>query len=168
MGQETFRAKRLRNILMSTLLVAAALAVLDVGASRAQDAASVAFFRDAISSPIVQSKCIYCHVEGGRSGHTRLVFVRDSAADHEALNLQAFADFLDSTEDDHDDHDHEHGHERILTKIQGVAHGGGECAALPVLPGGPPDPTLLGLLGLVTAYLILGWRPRHLEKRPVF
>ena len=85
MGQETFRAKRLRNILMSTLLVAAALAVLDVGASRAQDAASVAFFRDAISSPIVQSKCIYCHVEGGRSGHTRLVFVRDSAADHTTM-----------------------------------------------------------------------------------
>ena len=116
MGQETFRAKRLRNILMSTLLVAAALTVLEVGASRAQDATTAAFFRDAISAPIVQSKCIYCHVEGGRSGHTRLVFVRDSAADHEALNLQAFADFLESAED---------GHERILTKIQGVAHGGG-------------------------------------------
>lgn len=38
--------------------------------------------------------------------------------------------------------------------------GGGGCAMLPVIPpGGPPDdPTLIGLLGLVTAYLIFGRR----------
>ena len=38
--------------------------------------------------------------------------------------------------------------------------GGGGCAMLPVIPpGGPPDdPTLLGLLGLVTAYLVFGRR----------
>ena len=120
MAQETFRVKRLRKVLMSALLAAVALAALDVGASRAQDDATAAFFHDYISSPIVQSRCIYCHVEGGRSGHTRLVFVPDSATNHEALNLQAFADFLESAADDH-----EHGHERILTKIQGVAHGGG-------------------------------------------
>ena len=38
---------------------------------------------------------------------------------------------------------------------------GGGCAMLPVMPpgGGPPDdPTLIGLLGLVTAYLIFGRR----------
>ena len=38
--------------------------------------------------------------------------------------------------------------------------GGGGCAMLPVMPlGGPPDdPTLIGLLGLVTAWLIFGRR----------
>ena len=35
-------------------------------------------FREHISGPIVQSKCVTCHVEGGQSGNTRLVFVRSS------------------------------------------------------------------------------------------
>ena len=37
-------------------------------------------FRTYISGPVVQSKCIHCHVEGGLSGHTRLVFVPASDA----------------------------------------------------------------------------------------
>ena len=36
--------------------------------------------------------------------------------------------------------------------------GGGGCAALPVLPGTPPDPTLIALVGLVTVYLMVGRR----------
>ena len=71
-------------------------------------------------SPVVQSKCVNCHVEGGVSGNTRLVFVRSENADHLALNRQAFADFLAEAED---------GAELILNKIQGVAHGGGVQAA---------------------------------------
>ena len=47
-------------------------------------------FRERISGPVVQAKCINCHVEGGPSGNTRLVFVRSSNPDHEALNLKAF------------------------------------------------------------------------------
>ena len=73
-------------------------------------------FRDRISEPIVQAKCILCHVEGGLSGNTRLVFVRSSNPDHEALNLAAFEKFLANVED---------GAPLILNKIQGVAHGGG-------------------------------------------
>ena len=74
-------------------------------------------FRDLISSPIVQAKCVNCHVEGGRSAHTPLVFVREAdTLDHLAFNLQVFADYLETEEG---------GHERILTRIQGVAHGGG-------------------------------------------
>ena len=74
-------------------------------------------FREHISGPIVQSKCVNCHVEGGLSGHTRLVFVREpDASDHEELNLQAFIEFLDADD----------GHELILVKIQGAGHGGGE------------------------------------------
>ena len=73
-------------------------------------------FREHISEPIVQGKCIGCHVEGGMSGNTRLVFVPSTTPDHEAHNLQVFKGFLTDVED---------GAKYILNKIQGVAHGGG-------------------------------------------
>ena len=72
-------------------------------------------FRTLIS-PIVQSKCVNCHVEGGVSGNTRLVFVTDADADHLATNLSVFEDFLAEVED---------GADLILNKVQGVDHGGG-------------------------------------------
>ena len=88
-------------------------------------------------SPIVQAKCVLCHVQGGVSGTTRLVFVPASNADHEALNLQAFRDFLEEVDD---------GANVILNKVQGVAHGGGVQAA-----AGTQDHSnlqrFLGLLG---------------------
>ena len=74
------------------------------------------FFLNHISGPIVQAKCVNCHVEGGLSGHTRLVFQPSSNPDHAVLNLAMFKDFLAKVED---------GANRILNKIQGVAHGGG-------------------------------------------
>ena len=83
--------------------------------SHAQTAEEV--FQQLISGPIVQSKCVTCHVEGGASGNTRLVFVSDSDPDHEATNLQVFRDFLDGVDD---------GANYILNKIQGaLGHGGG-------------------------------------------
>ena len=101
----------------------------------AETAADV--FREHISGPVVQSKCIACHVEGGLSGHTRLVFVRDTDPDHEAHNLEEFEEFLDEVDD---------GASYILNKIQGVAHGGGVQVA-----AGTPEYTymerFLGLLG---------------------
>ncbi len=84
-------------------------------------------FRERISAPIVQSRCVTCHVVGGLSGTTRLVFAPSSQADHESVNFGVFREFLAS--DDHDDHDH--GDELdhvglILAKIQGMEnHGGG-------------------------------------------
>ena len=42
-------------------------------------------FREHLSGPIVQGKCIACHVEGGQSGNTRLVFVPSSDPGHETL-----------------------------------------------------------------------------------
>ena len=85
--------------------------------------AEEAFRRD-ISGPVVQTKCVNCHVQDGVSGHTRLVFVRSSdTADHEALNLQIIRNFLVAVED-------EGGGSYILNKIQGVQHGGG--AQVPV------------------------------------
>ena len=68
-------------------------------------------------SPIVQAKCINCHVEGGASGNTRLVFVPSSNAEHETLNQETFEDFLAAVDD---------GADTILDKISGrISHGGG-------------------------------------------
>ena len=80
-----------------------------------------------ISAPVVQSKCINCHVEGGQSDHTPLVFVKSDTDHHEEHNFGEFKDYLADT--DHGDHDHED--ERpaavILDKIQGKrSHTGGE------------------------------------------
>ena len=82
--------------------------------ARTESAADV--FREHVSGPIVQGKCIACHVAGGVSGNTRLVFVRSSESDHEVRNLEAFRTFIDGVDD---------GAAVILNKIQGVAHGGG-------------------------------------------
>ena len=83
----------------------------EVESDSAQD-----FFLNHISSPIVQAKCVNCHVEGGVSGHTRLVLHSSSNPDHGALNLAVFENFLADVED---------GGDLILNKIQGVGHGGG-------------------------------------------
>ena len=95
------------------------------------------FFLNNISGPIVQAKCVNCHVEGGVSGHTRLVLYSSSNPDHGALNLAVFENFLADVED---------GGDLILNKIQGVGHGGGVQVA-----AGSDDFTnmerFLGLLG---------------------
>ena len=75
-----------------------------------------ALFGQHISAPVVQSRCIACHVEGGVSGNTRLVFVPSTTPDHDVLNLEAFERFLSEVES---------GASLILNKIQGVSHGGG-------------------------------------------
>ena len=73
-------------------------------------------FAEDVSSPIVQAKCVNCHVQGGIAGATRLHFVPASDPGHEARNLQVFTDFLDGIED---------GANLVLNKVQGVGHGGG-------------------------------------------
>ena len=73
-------------------------------------------FAEFISEPVVQSKCVNCHVKGGQAGATRLLFVPSSTPDHEAYNLGVFEDFLAKQEG---------GADYVLNKIQGVGHGGG-------------------------------------------
>ena len=116
--------KPLYKALTSVLLVALALSLI-VGAPHAQGGETAEeVFRDHISEPVVQAKCVNCHVAGGLSGNTRLVFVRSSdTPDHEALNLRTFEALLDQIED-------EGGGTYILNKIQGVAHGGGRQVPL--------------------------------------
>ena len=94
-------------------------------------------FLNRISGPIVQAKCVNCHVEGGVSGHTRLIFQPSSNPGHGTLNLAVFENFLASVDD---------GANLILNKIQGVSHGGGVQ-----VPAGSDDfanmESFLGLLG---------------------
>ena len=123
-GSKRFR-KALLNVLLAASIVAlsaAAGAQVPVPISAPVDDSAEALFRNLIWEPVVQAKCVNCHVTDGVSGHTRLVFELDGDA---AEHLQTFADFLEAAEDDHD-HDHLHGHELILVKIQGAGHGGGE------------------------------------------
>ena len=85
------------------------------GVAPASESAS-GLFGEFISEQIVQSRCINCHVEGGVSGHTRLVLSPSTVEGHEALNRAVFENFVGTVED---------GADRILNKIQGVGHGGG-------------------------------------------
>ena len=138
MGRRTVGQRRHWLGLARTLLIVAAAFAWCAGVAQAQDEPPVpvlisakvsetaeAVFGEHIWEPIVQSKCIYCHVEGGISGHTRLVFeLEGEQADH----LETFADFLGADEHDNE-HLHQHGHELVLVKIQGAGHGGGEQVA---------------------------------------
>lgn len=82
-------------------------------------------FGEYLSGRVVQAKCVHCHVAGGLSGHTRLVFARSESAGHEAQNLQMFEAFVSTVED---------GPDRILNKIRGIGHGGGVQ-----VPAGSPE-----------------------------
>jgi len=114
---------RLRRLCQALAIAILAVSVLasDAGAPRAQGGETAEeVYHHHISGPIVQSKCVNCHVQGGLSGHTRLVFVRRSAdeVDYERRNLQTFQDFLAEV-------DEEGGGAYVLLKIQGaLGHGG--------------------------------------------
>ena len=91
------------------------------GAARptAEDATAKAF--RTLVSPIVQSKCVNCHVQGGVSGNSRLVFVTDADPDHLAKNLAAIKSLVDTVNDATGD-----GADYILSMIRGgLGHGGG-------------------------------------------
>ena len=137
-GKVGFKAAR--KLRAGGLLVLAAVALMAVvGGAQDDDESAEEVFRDHISDPVVQSKCVNCHVQGGLSGNTRLVFVsRLANPDHETLNLQAFRNLLDALED-------EGGGAHVLNKIQGVSHGGG----VQVPPGSPDFANMQRFLGLL-------------------
>lgn len=74
-------------------------------------------YSEYISGPIVQTKCIVCHVEGGLSGHTPLVFSRSTAENYVSLNQAVFETYVATIEN---------GVDRILEKVRGVGHQGGD------------------------------------------
>ena len=84
-----------------------------VNESPVVSAEALELFQTTISPTIVQSRCIVCHVEGGLSGHTRLVLMPGTdQIDH---NIGIFQDFVNSING---------GGDLLLDKVRGVAHGG--------------------------------------------
>ena len=110
-----------RPILAMSLMESAAGLLTNLSTTRdarrsAANEAAHTVFQTLVSESIVQAKCITCHVRGGQSEHTRLVFVPASNPDHLMRNFASFKDYLVDFED---------GTTRVLDKIQGNDHGGG-------------------------------------------
>ena len=89
---------------------------LAIGAEPPAEPASLTLYNASISAPIVQSRCVSCHVSGGVSGNTRLVFVSSSVDNYMTLNYNEMVDFVRNTPN---------GASLILSKPQGIGHGGG-------------------------------------------
>ena len=90
---------------------------LSTAPGRGAGATASEVFEALVAGPVLESKCVNCHVEGGASGTTRLVFVPTTNTDHRARNLDAIKTFVATVED---------GAALLLDKIQGIGHGGGE------------------------------------------
>ena len=88
---------RLVNLSTAPPLTFGASSTDDTGDGNADDGDTTdtaeSVFRDLISTAIVQSKCVNCHVSEGDAKDTGLIFVKDTDEEHEAKNLQAFKDF---------------------------------------------------------------------------
>lgn len=70
-----------------------------------------------VAAPVVEAQCMACHVEGGRSGYTRLVFDHEFSDEQNQNNIDALSNFVATVED---------GGDYLLTKVRGGAgHGGG-------------------------------------------
>ena len=85
-------------------------------ADETESESGLEFLLNHISGPIVQGKCVNCHVEAGMSGHVRLILHPSSNPDHGIFNVAVFKNFLADVDD---------GANLILNKIQGVSPGGG-------------------------------------------
>jgi len=87
-----------------------------IGTESPAEPASLTLYNASISAPIVQSRCVSCHVSGGASGNTRLVFVRSSVDNYMTLNYNEMVEFIRNVPS---------GESLILSKPQGIGHGGG-------------------------------------------
>lgn len=77
-------------------------------------AQSLTLFTQNISSQIIQSNCIQCHVSGGLASNTRLVYARSTTPDFQTINYNDLLDFVRTA-----------GSTLLINKPQGIGHGGG-------------------------------------------
>ncbi len=73
----------------------------------------LSFFTSNISDPVIQGKCIACHVNGGLAEATPLVYT--NTAGHEQSNFDLLFDYVAADEDNAN---------TVLEKVRGVDHGG--------------------------------------------
>lgn len=80
------------------------------------EAASLGFFKSNVSSQIIQSNCINCHVSGGAAGGTQLVYVRSNVEGFQDSNYNLLLNYIQNVPS---------GSSNILSRPQGIGHGGG-------------------------------------------
>ena len=73
-------------------------------------------FVEHVADQVLGTACQFCHVPGGPSAYTRLVLAPPGAADEDARNAAALENFINTVPD---------GGALLLSKVQGVDHGGG-------------------------------------------
>ena len=79
--------------------------------------ASLTFYLSNISQPIVQSRCVVCHIGGGAASSSAMLFVGSSAEGYQQSNYNTLLNYIQSAPN---------GDSLIVSKPQGtVAHGGG-------------------------------------------
>lgn len=78
-------------------------------------AQATSLYVDSVEQPVINARCILCHVQGGAATGTGLIYERPSST-ATANNIQEFTTFIQSRTD---------AVEYILSKARGVAHGGG-------------------------------------------
>ena len=79
-----------------------------------QTSAALAFFETDVA-PILESKCIACHKDGGAAGSTNLVYVSSSTAGYLQTNYDTLSSYIDAGKG-----------ATLLNKGRGVSHGGGQ------------------------------------------
>ena len=104
-------------------------------------------FAASISGPIVDAKCIACHVRGGQAGETRLVFADIGTDDAEAANFEALQSFVAARDDRA---------ALILDKVRGLAEHGGKTQ---IEDGSTEFADLDRFLGLLVAEPVGNRRP---------
>ena len=80
------------------------------------EAASFTLYKDTISTPIVQNRCIVCHKAGGIAGISALLYVDANTPDYQSINYNTLMNYLQTVPN---------AASLILTKPQGQTHGGG-------------------------------------------
>ena len=73
-------------------------------------------YAETISSQIVMRRCVACHVQGGVSQMSRLVFRRGTGSSVQSDNMAQFTDFVSTNSA---------GDQLILARVSGIGHGGG-------------------------------------------
>ncbi|MBT8147193.1 MAG: DUF1588 domain-containing protein, partial [Gammaproteobacteria bacterium] len=73
-------------------------------------------YQDTVSQPVVQARCIVCHVAGGIAGATDLLYQPAGQADYQQNNFNTLVNYILTKPG---------GSDLILSKPLGVTHGGG-------------------------------------------
>lgn len=73
------------------------------------------FFQANVEQPVINNRCINCHVQGGAASFTALVYERQSSTST-ANNIQEISSYIQARSN---------GVTTILSRAQGIGHGGG-------------------------------------------